>query len=48
MSKPAVPEKITVGISISLSGKFSLQGLQALSNIGRESKRTEKPHAVVV
>jgi branched-chain amino acid transport system substrate-binding protein len=33
MSKPAVPEKITVGISISLSGKFCLQGVQALRGV---------------
>ena len=33
MSKSAVPEKITVGISISLSGKFCLQGVQALRGI---------------
>ena len=33
MSKPAVPEKITVGISISLSGKFHLQGIQALRGV---------------
>ena len=36
------------GISISLTGKFCLQGVQALSNTGRASKRTEKPHAVFV
>jgi branched-chain amino acid transport system substrate-binding protein len=33
MSKPTVPEKITVGISISLSGKFRLQGVQALRGV---------------
>jgi hypothetical protein len=36
------------GISISLTGKFCLQCVQALSNTGRESKRTEKLHAVFV
>lgn len=33
MSKPTVPEKIAVGISISLSGKFRLQGDQALRGV---------------
>jgi len=33
MSKPTVREKITVGISISLSGKFRLQGDQALRGV---------------
>ncbi len=33
MSKPTVSEKITVGISISLSGKFRLQGVQALRGV---------------
>ncbi|MBI2359680.1 MAG: ABC transporter substrate-binding protein, partial [Deltaproteobacteria bacterium] len=33
MSQPTVPEKITVGISISLSGRFRLQGEQALRGV---------------
>lgn len=33
MSKPTVPEKITVGISISLSGKLRLHGDQALRGV---------------
>jgi branched-chain amino acid transport system substrate-binding protein len=33
MSKPAVCEKITAGISISLSGKFRLQGIEALRGV---------------
>lgn len=33
MSKPTVHEKIRVGISISLSGKFRLQGVQALRGV---------------